>query len=154
MSDTTSATTSSEMAGLSSIETPALKPVAVGDKVWYVPAWCHHLDRSPKGVRVWEFRHTQDSKNFRKGDPVDWGTVGAASILNRHPATGQLVTLNGYIVEPGEPFEDWPAVVTAVHPDGSADLEITHPFGGITMEYPKRKHDTEGDFDTFHVEGE
>jgi hypothetical protein len=48
----------------------------------------------------------------------------------------------------------WSAVVTAVHEDGSADLDIHYPDGGITFHYADRRHDPQKAPGTWHRDGE
>lgn len=139
--------------------------VQVGDKVLYSPDHCHAFDR-PKadskydvhGGLAFTFVHAEDTRGNaasgthpgyparKKGEPVDMlascSTHDASGALTLQlpvkDKSGKLVTAQGHAIAPGRPVEYWPATVIAVNADGSADLEVEHPNGYVTLHYPGR----------------
>jgi hypothetical protein len=140
-----------------------LKP---GDRVLYVPHLDYHLDMvaTPQGLGLAFHHHYADSHpnpaQPQKGDVVDVSRVGALRKVD-----GKLTTQSGQgrVIVPGRPVKYWNATVVRVNADGSADLEIRHPIGCVTLIVPDRgnhpeapgvPHDPAKGLHTFHIEGE
>ncbi len=110
-------------------ELPALR---VGQRVLYVPHIDHHLDADFRGEALFAFHFAQESPGrHRAGDRVPLKQHGALKREGDH-----LVTGSGHRVQPGKPLAPWPATVRKLNADGSAELDIRHPFGAYTMHVP------------------
>lgn len=130
--------------------------INVGDQVFYSPHEDHALDPTAQGDTCFHFVHTEG--------PVGKAVTGGHGRL-RKGRDGKLRTRNGdgHAVRHNGPRSYWPATVVHVNADGSADLEIKHPIGCVTLLYPDRglhpnapgvKHDAGKAAHTFHLAGE
>jgi hypothetical protein len=120
--------------------------VNVGDRVLYSPCEdTHHLDRDSSGDLLWHHVHGDGP---RKGQALELkGTLTCDE-------GGTLRTAAGHKVIPHCCRHYWPAVVEAVHEDGTCDLTIRHPNGCATLYYPRVKQDADRAPHTFHLPNE
>lgn len=116
--------------------------VTVGTEVLYVPGLDHALDRHREGGRLYVITDA-DGEELTDRDFRNLKRDGGNLTLNRKPIV--------YV----KPREFWRALVTAVRPDGTADLDVFDGGTGVLLHYPARKHDpTDKKPDTFHLQGE
>ena len=108
------------------------QPVQVGDRVKYTPHECHWNDTCKAGNRQYSFVHHESGGHGKKDSPAQMHLLG--EMRQRRP-DGSVEMASGAVVRPHAPACSWDAVVTAVHEDGAADLEIQHPRGGVTLGY-------------------
>lgn len=137
--------------------------VQPGDTVLYTPDECHALDTDGRGGLLFEFAHhcpKEGSRTCRDGQRVftvaDGETVSQALLalgFQRAP-DGQLQTRNGdYPIRAVRPKAPWPAVVLAVHADGTADLDVAHPDGS-RRGCPRVPAGAPGESHTWHPKGD
>lgn len=112
--------------------------VNVGDTVYYLPHEAHALQADRNGDYAWVMgrkiqrpttggRFVADVEELSGKDLRDY-----LELIRRHPDP-ERERANLVFLRPAKP---WTAQVTAVHDDGSADLDIVSPNGGITLHYP------------------
>ena len=151
-----------------------MSDLKAGDRVLYSPDLCHATSCRvlPGGSAetLFHFRHKKAGArggpngptHHRKGDRASLHPNAKGVVLLRNDA-GVLETHDGHEIEPDVPRSYWPAVVARVNADGTADLDIEHPQGGITLHCPDRDHhpgapgvphDPKKAPHTFHLAGE
>ncbi len=122
-----------------------------GDKVLYVPSECHLLSMDAKGEFCFEWinDHSGHPRAGQEETTERLVKVGGVKKDNN----GRFATKKGGMsLKPGKPRFGWPATIKTVNEDGSADLEIEDPRGGVTLEYPKVKCDPDGNsLHSFHA---
>lgn len=105
-----------------------------GQTVLYTPDTCYGLDVDAKGNPLFALHHPD------KDQPFQWPRLRLGQ-----PYRGKKPRI-------GKPLASWPAIVRAVHADGSADLEISHPRGYRVHHMRVRPGNTDT-LGTYHLEG-
>lgn len=106
----------------------------VGDKVQYIPAKCHALNRDIKGDYPWvlgqrrfkrvggkQIEEIEELKDKRIGEYLTY--------LSRHPNPDKERENLVFI----RPRETWPSVITAINEDDTVDLDVQSNQGGFTL---------------------
>lgn len=126
---------------------------AVGDKVLYVPHICHAKDKIHDGTYSWALAW-KDEETGNVGDPMTSHEIKARlGYINRLGRMKPPIAKHHHLIHLG-PQVTWPAVISAVHDDGTCDLEISHPHGGVTLSYAGLQEDKAGKIPhTWHVKG-
>jgi len=127
---------------------PTPPPTAkAGDKVMYVPDKIHALRPDANGKYPWVLGKKVTVIKDRKKE-IEIQEIGSegkgvnafVTSIRRSPnpakAMEQLVFLR--------PADPWPATVSAIHEDGSADLDVKSNQGGVTLHLPNVPADPAG----------
>lgn len=92
------------------------------------------------------------------GDPLfdllDAKTGKPSEVLHRgvsRDSFGRLVDYRGFPLTVSAPRHFWKAVIKAVYPDGTADLEIEHPRGDHKLGYVNVRHSDGKENNTWHL---
>lgn len=104
----------------------------VGQAVVYVPDAAYWLDKDKNSEPCFTLLHRKTRKPY----------LPSVRGRKRPTPAAQL--------QPGAPTFCWKAVVTAVHSDGTADLEIYHPFGTHRLFHSRVRCDAEKAWNTWH----
>lgn len=128
------------MAETTTVTAPA---VQVGQEVRYVPHRERWNEDDHRGNPTHHFHHAVS------GEPVN---VKHHEGVIRHVPGGPLVTKVGNIpVVAGAHKYAWKAVVEAAHPDGTCDLAVHSPRGGITYQDRRVPFSAQQDPHSWHL---
>lgn len=103
----------------------------VGDKVLWLPSIDHAYNQIVGHGTAWDFEWDQNGKktSLSSAQASDYLGKKNKDAIKRH-------------LKPVKPNKPWPAVITFIHEDGSADLEIDAlPWGGVKHHYARIKYD-------------
>ncbi len=108
----------------------------VGEKVSYLPGEFHTLSQDRQGHYCFEWFWTQGKSSGQELTDDDLQQAAPKKLNNKYVWGNRLVG-----IKPGKPKHGWKATVMACHEDGSADLDIEDPRGGVMLSYFGVKHD-------------
>jgi hypothetical protein len=119
-----------------------MSEIVKGSRVYYLPHLIHALNRDISGEMSWVMGHKKVS-HYQTGFPgqmqareevVELSGVQLDKLLDavkRHPNSAEA----GKFIVPVRPRSPWPAIVTAINPDGTVDLDVQSNNGGVTLHY-------------------
>ena len=106
----------------------------VGDKVTYIPDYCHAFEKNAEGITTWAFaaKVRSRSKSGATEEVLeDIDEKKARKLLKEDPS--KVVYKHPNIV--------WTGTVTAVNEDGTVNLDLPGSCSGVTLNYGNVKVD-------------
>jgi hypothetical protein len=117
---------------------------AKGDKVLYWPDLTHCLEIDSHGDYLWTFIFQNGP---REGQPASANEINKA---RRQMPGMALITDQSFQIVPTAPRFAWKATIDGLNEDGTADLTVEHPRGGIQLIYRSVPHSTSNRLHTWH----